>query len=344
MLTGQTGLAVTLYAEHMKPNLHESDIQPSLLRRSPDIGYRGEGRKPWRRQARSAFTLIELLACQPKPWRRQVRSAFTLIELLVVIAITSALAALLLPTLNQAKNRALIVVDLNHYHQILLATHMYCADNNDIMPRPGWLLGMFTMVPTTWCNGGSLGFPLAAPPLTDATYPAAYAAQADCYKGTPKHKAAQLYPYLKNLKVLRCPADIPSVNMYKRGVLLTSYNWNPAVVGYYLGPSPPVYKLKQFKADAILLWENDETEDFWDDTSEYPDENVSTRHGHGIIVVGLFGGGAQAMKLTDFYWQAAHQRTRWPGPWGAGWLQFPGHVGLPNQLWCNPRHPYGAHD
>jgi len=62
-------------------------IQPSLLRRSPDTGCRGEGRKPWRRQARSAFTLIELL---------------------VVIAIIAVLAALLLPTLQRAKAKALV--------------------------------------------------------------------------------------------------------------------------------------------------------------------------------------------------------------------------------------------
>ncbi|NCD22078.1 MAG: type II secretion system protein [Spartobacteria bacterium] len=48
-------------------------------------------------RARAAFTLIELLACQPKPWRRQVRAAFTLIELLVVLAILGILMAMMIP-------------------------------------------------------------------------------------------------------------------------------------------------------------------------------------------------------------------------------------------------------
>jgi prepilin-type N-terminal cleavage/methylation domain-containing protein len=45
-----------------------------------------------RRKSRG-FSLIELLACQPKALRRQARAAFTLIELLVVIAIIGVLFA-----------------------------------------------------------------------------------------------------------------------------------------------------------------------------------------------------------------------------------------------------------
>lgn len=53
------------------------------------------------------------------------RKAFTLIELLVVIAIIAILAALLLPALAAAKQRADKVVCMNNLHQILLGTRMY---------------------------------------------------------------------------------------------------------------------------------------------------------------------------------------------------------------------------
>jgi prepilin-type N-terminal cleavage/methylation domain-containing protein len=62
------------------------------------------------------------------------REAFTLIELLVVIAIIAVLAALLLPALAGAKEKARRVVCKNNLHQFYLAAHMYGGDSKEILP------------------------------------------------------------------------------------------------------------------------------------------------------------------------------------------------------------------
>jgi prepilin-type N-terminal cleavage/methylation domain-containing protein len=81
------------------------------------------------------------------------RKGFTLIELLVVIAIIAILAAILFPVFARARAKAEQASCLSNVKQLMLATLMYCNDNDEMLFSSPPVLPAVTQKPLGWYIG-----------------------------------------------------------------------------------------------------------------------------------------------------------------------------------------------
>jgi prepilin-type N-terminal cleavage/methylation domain-containing protein len=240
----------------------------------------------------------------------RAKHGFTLIELLVVIAVIAIVAAMLLPVLAAAKDKAFRTSCLNNVRELVQGANIYATDFNDWLPpsnihalnefqeehygRYVWSGPDGTYkIPTMVTNGfNNLGWEYALNYAGDGgdLYCPAYNA-----KNVPNSDlGAQLYTPLLTAK--------PDGN--GAGTVRSSYVWNPwsqqmngpdGVKYYRMYP-----KITSFRDAHVLLHEN-----FWNSTGDKnsPMDPTTVAHDRSkILMVAYSDFSARGIRITTQMW------------------------------------------
>ena len=142
------------------------------------------------------------------------KNAFTLIELLVVIAIIAILAAMLMPALQQARERAKAVNCTSNLKEISTAVFMYCDDNNGWIGPINMASGTSAIYPYYWVDALYVG-----------KYISAHNKNSDWYRQYPTRVDSNVS------KILLCPSAVKG-DVLSKGWELSNSSYSSADYGF----------------------------------------------------------------------------------------------------------------